>query len=46
MMARKIIRIVVLSAGVLSLALGLMQGGYGDTLQKAVKLCMECVGIG
>lgn len=45
-MAKTVIRIIILGAGVLSLALGILQGGYGDTLQKAVKLCMECVGIG
>ena len=40
------IRIIIFGAGALSLALGILQGGYLDTLQKAVRICLECVGIG
>lgn len=46
MKIRNIVRIFILCAGVLSLALGIFQGGYSDTLQKAVRICMECIGIG
>lgn len=34
----------VLGAGLL--LLGLAQGGYRDTLQKAIFICLECIGIG
>ena len=43
---KAIIRAVVLGAGVLSLVVGIVQGGYTDTLRRAVKICMECIGIG
>ena len=42
-------RIVRMSLGVVGLAaliLGLVQGGYTDTLQKAIRICLECIGIG
>ena len=32
--------------GIAALLGGLMQGGYRDTLAKAVRICLECVGIG
>ena len=33
-------------AGLTALALGLAQGGYQTTMAKAVRICMECIGIG
>lgn len=39
-------RLLTLAAGALLLVLGLIQGGYRDTLVKAVHICLECVGIG
>ena len=39
-------RLLTLAAGALLLVLGMMQGGYRDTLVKAVHICLECVGIG
>ena len=43
---KALVRAAVLGAGVLSLVVGIAQGGYADTLRKAVKICMECIGIG
>lgn len=40
------IRLAAAGAGALFLALGIAQGGYQDTLSKAVRICLECVGIG
>ena len=40
------IRLAVAAAGALALALGVAQGGYQDTLGKAVRICLECIGIG
>lgn len=40
------VRLLIAGAGILSLALGIAQGGYRDTLAKAVRICLECVGIG
>ena len=39
-------RLLTLAAGGVLLVLGMMQGGYRDTLVKAVHICLECVGIG
>ena len=46
MSKQKIIRTAVSGVGILLLLGGIFQGGYSDTLQKAVKICMECIGIG
>ena len=32
--------------GVSFIAIGLYQGGYNDILQKAIRICLECIGIG
>lgn len=32
--------------GIAALLLGILQGSYQDTLSKAVRICLECVGIG
>ena len=37
---------LLLVAGALLAALGLAQGQYAQVLAKAVKICLECVGIG
>lgn len=39
-------RLLAAAAGALSLVCGILQGGYRDTLAKAVRICLECVGIG
>lgn len=47
MMTRKnAIRLAVAAIGVLALGMGVLQGGFRDTLQKAIYICLECVGIG
>lgn len=40
------VRIAVIGAAVLFITLGIINGGYGDVLGKAVKICQECIGIG
>jgi len=40
------IAVFLLAFGALFLALGLCQGEYRDTLNKAVRVCLECIGIG
>lgn len=40
------IRIVLGGAGFACLLLGLAQGDYGRVLEKAVRICLECVGLG
>lgn len=46
MMGKRTIRILLGSTGLLALTVGILQGGYRDTLLKAVHICMECIGIG
>lgn len=40
------IRLLTVGIGGLALAIGAAQGGYQDTLAKAVRICLECIGIG
>lgn len=35
-----------LALAVLLIGLGLLDGGYLDTMNKAVFICYECIGIG
>lgn len=45
-MKRQIAQISIGVVGAAALILGLVQGGYTDTLQKAIRICLECIGIG
>lgn len=36
----------LLFLGVVFLCAGLAQGGYRDAFHKAVRVCLECIGIG
>lgn len=45
-MKKNAIRIALAGAGLFALTAGILQGGYRDTLMKAVRICMECIGIG
>ena len=45
-MRRLFLRIAIGIAGASALIVGLLQGGYRDTLQKAIRICLECIGIG
>ena len=37
---------ILLAAGTALAAIGLLQGQYASVLAKAVRICMECIGIG
>lgn len=43
---KTLLRLLLALMAVACICLGLFQGGYGDTMEKAVRLCLECVGIG
>lgn len=43
---RHITQIVLLTLGVLMIVFGAYRGEAAVVLGKAIKLCMECVGIG
>ena len=40
------VTVLPLLAGVLMICLGVFRGEHLTVLQKAVKICLECVGIG
>ena len=41
-----IIRTVLIAASAVLIVLGVLLGGYGDTLAKLIRICMECIGLG
>ena len=43
---QKILRILALAAGVVFACIGILRGEPAAVLQKAVKICLECIGIG
>lgn len=43
---RLLLRLAILAAAVGCIGVGLAQGEQILVLQKAVKLCLECIGIG
>ena len=44
--ARNILRIVLFLAAVIMLAIGISNGEVQTVFQKAVNICLECIGIG
>ncbi len=44
--AKNILRCCCLAAGVGFIGLGLYRGEAGEVLDKAVRICLECIGIG
>jgi hypothetical protein len=41
-----VVRCTVLAIGVLFVLLGILNGGMNDVVQKAIKICTECIGLG
>ncbi|MCH5275919.1 MAG: hypothetical protein J1E65_08760 [Lachnospiraceae bacterium] len=46
MIKKNVLWVLLAGIGALALIIGIWQGGYQDTLQKAVRICLECIGIG
>ena len=40
------LRLAVLAAGIVFLAAGVIRGEFSDVLAKAMRICLECIGIG
>lgn len=38
--------VLLLILGLAFLCIGLAQGGYQDAFRKAIRVCLECIGIG
>ena len=44
--ARNVLRIVLFLAAAIMLAIGIANGEVQTVFQKAVNICLECIGIG
>lgn len=42
---QSLIRLILLAAGVIMVLFGVLRGEAGIVLAKAIRLCLECVGI-
>ena len=45
-MKKNLPALLILAAAVLLIVVGIFQGQHTQVLAKAVRICMECVGIG
>lgn len=43
---KKIVRLVLVGAACVLIVIGLTQDGFYDVLQKAIRICTECIGLG
>ncbi len=43
---KRIIRIAIITAGLGCVIFGVNKGDYNDIMNKAVRICYECIGIG
>ena len=43
---KQILQLVLLAAGIILVTYGIARGEAAVVLSKAIKLCLECVGIG
>ncbi len=46
MTKRHAAQLALAACGLAFLILGAAQGGYQTTMAKAIRICMECIGIG
>ena len=46
MKAKQHIALIVMSGGFVFLLIGIFRGEVGVVLQKAIRICLECIGIG
>lgn len=45
-MKTKYIRTAIIFMAVIFIVIGFTQGGFNDTLNKGIRICMECIGLG
>ncbi len=46
MKKRSIISLALLAAGLAFIVIGAVRGEANDVMQKAIMICMECIGLG
>jgi len=44
-MKKHIVSYAFLALALLCIIAGVTQGGYHDTLQRAIVICLECIGV-
>ena len=44
--SKQILQLILLAAGIILVTYGISRGEAAVVLSKAIKLCLECVGIG
>ena len=42
----QVLRAALIIAGIVFIVLGIMQGEQNVVMRKAVRICLECIGIG
>ena len=45
-MKKRMLPLLLMAAGLVLLGLGIAQGQSAQVMAKAVRICMECVGLG
>ncbi len=45
-MKEKGIKITLLALAAVLITVGILNGGFSDTYNKGIRVCLECVGIG
>lgn len=43
---KRLIPVCLLTLAAVLITAGLLGGGHQDVMQKAVRICLECIGIG
>ncbi len=46
MKSRKVPQLIIAVVGIAFIITGLYNGGFNDVMQKAIRICLECIGIG
>lgn len=45
-MKKRILSISLLIAAAMMITAGVLNGDFADTTNKAIRICMECIGLG
>ena len=45
-MTKGMVSVILLAVSIIFIAIGISQGQHTDVMNKAIRICLECVGIG